>query len=90
MARAEKREAAEHRRSLKRMSDLNLFEQDFVERRRRSASNETDAYDVSELDWDYYDYYYGEGDDYQVEIEGILRMAAVAAAIMNWINYMHY
>lgn len=74
VARAEKREAAEHRRSLKRMSDLDLFERDFVERRKRDTTNATtttmtpDMYDVNELDWDYYEYYYGEEDNYEVDI----------------------
>lgn len=67
--RAEKREAAEHRRSLKRMSDIDLFGDDFVERRKRDT-NTTDYedYDVKDLDWDYYEYYYGEDEDYEVEV----------------------
>ena len=72
VARAEKREAAEHRRSLKRMSDIDdLFGDDFVERRKRET-NTTDYedYDIRDLDWDYYEYYYGEGDDYEVEVGG--------------------
>ena len=76
VVRAEKREAAEHRRSMKRMSDLDLFEQDFVETRRKREANETleedeEDYNVSDLDWNYYEYYYGEGDNYEVEIEGL-------------------
>ena len=86
MVRAEKREAAEHRRSMKRMSDLNLFEQDFVETRRKREANETleegeEDYNVSELDWNYYEYYYGEGDNYEVEIEGL-------SSFRNELNYL--
>jgi len=70
--RAEKREAAQQRRSLKRMSDLkDLFGDDFVERRKRDTNStdyDIDEVDKNDLDWNYYDYYYGEDDDYQVEI----------------------
>ena len=72
--RAEKREAAQQRRSLKRMSDLkDLFGDDFVERRKRDTNStdyDIDDVDKNDLDWNYYDYYYGEDDDYQVEIGG--------------------
>ena len=51
------------------MSDLDdLFADDFVERKKRDT-NSTD-YDVNDLDWDYYEYYYGEGDNYEVEVGG--------------------
>lgn len=70
--RAEKRAAAEHRRSLKRMADIGLFKDDFVERTRRDTTNQTidyyGDYDKDNLDWDYYEYYYGADDDYEVEV----------------------
>ena len=53
------------------MSDIDLFGDDFVERRKRDT-NTTDYedYDVNDLDWEYYEYYYGEDEDYEVEVGG--------------------